>query len=161
MIAPLVIIAIIIALLLYGGNTVLIKREPIVFPDINFGFWNVESEPESKLEKPDYITKGTPNAPDPFDLKCYFRDDVYTYEGNLKKAGSEVNCSACNNFYYKTPDNLCLPMGFDKKYNKYSCDNADVRSSCLSKQRGVCSVGEIDQETDNWTIDSEPKTCPN
>jgi len=165
MIASLVIITIVIALLLYGGNTVLIKREPLEFPGINFKFWKLSEEDKLKvLQKPKSITKDdTKNAPDPFELKCYFRDDVYNYDGKLKKAGSEVNCSTCNNYYYKTQDNLCLPMGFDKKYNKYSCDNDDVRSSCLpiSKQRGTCSLGGINQETGNWTIDPEPKTCPN
>jgi len=162
MIAPLVIIAIIIALLLYGGNTVLIKREPIVFPEFKFDFWKLSEEDKLKvLQKPKSIPSGTPNAPYPFDLKCYFRDDVYNYDGKLKKAGSEVNCSTCNKYYYKTPDKLCLPMGFDKKYNQYSCDNDDVTSSCFVKQRGTCSIGGINQETGNWTIDPEPKKCPN
>jgi len=155
-----VIISILIALLLYGGNIVLIKRKPLNFNWI-YNLQVGKDKQIKQLSQPDNIDINGPNAPKPSDLKCYFRDNVYNYKGNLKKAGSEIKCIECNQYYYKAEDSTCLPMGFDKLYNRSSCDNSDVRSSCLKNDRGVCSVGEINSETDKWTIDVEPKSCPN
>lgn len=156
----LVIIGILIASLLYGGNTVLIKREPLNF-DWIYNLQVGNDEKIEKLKQPAIIDKNGSNAPKPSDLKCYFRDNVYDYKGKLTKAGSEIQCIECNQYYYKSEDSQCVPMGFDKMYNLSSCDNSDVRSSCMKKERGVCSMGEINSETNRWAIDVKPKSCPN
>lgn len=160
MIVPLIIITLVVALLLYGGNTVLIKRKPLEFP--KFNFFNFDTD-ESVLKKPMPLLENDKHAPKPFDLVCTLRDDAYDYDGVLKKAGSEILCHDCNKYYYKTLDDHCIPFGYDKQYNEIGCGGTlEVRESCNAEapEMGVCTIGNINEETGNWEIDPEPKSCP-
>jgi len=153
------IIVSIVVILLILAKRVLLDGKPINMEFLE----DVKDVINPPLEKVEPIFDPDMGGPFSEDLLCDFKGEnkVYDFDGNTLTG--DVKCGECNQYIYKSEDG-CNLYGYDKLTNEQTCKNSPGDSTCIymkdiENPRGVCTLGNIDDSTNNWKID-KTKKCP-
>jgi hypothetical protein len=104
-----------VVLLLILSFVILLPLAIFMFIAINKKKTNVPT-PDPSRPDPDMSAKGTCS----FEGEDVYNQKVFSYNGDLVKPKTQVDCSQCNQYVVKQ-DTGCLPMGYDKAEGNNVC----------------------------------------